>query len=110
MLWRNVKINDKLNSVHVKSTREQICCYDNIDCAFSEFLYAIISFLFRQIAKHNEASVLVFIKLVVHLICKIFSVHKYDSLSVIFERIEYLHDVFNFSTFFAFMVELFNII
>ena len=106
MLWRNIEIDDKLNSVHVKSTRKQICCNDHINWSFSELLDAIISLFFRQIAKHNEASVFLFIKFVVHLFGKVFSVDENDGLSVIFEWIENFHDVFDLPAFLALVIEL----
>ena len=110
MLWWNIKIDDKLYGVHVESTREQICCYNHINWTLSEFLDAFISFLFRQIAKHNEASVSLFIKSVVNLYGKVFRVYENDSLSVIFERIENLHDIINLPTFLALMIKLLNIV
>jgi len=109
ILWRNVKIDNELNGMHVKTTREQICCYNNIDRAFSEFLNAFISFFFSHITKHNEASVFFFIKSVVYLFCKIFRVNENDCLSVVIERIKNLHDVINLSAFLALMIELLNI-
>jgi len=110
MLWWNIKIDDELYGMHVKSTREQICCYDHIDWTLSELLYAVISFLFRQIAKHNEASVALFIEAVVNFFGKLFGVHENDSLSVIFERIEDFHDVLNLSASLALMIELLNVV
>ena len=96
--------------MHVKSTRENICCYDHINWSFSEFLDAVISFFFRQFTKHNEASAPALIKFIVYLFGKIFGVDENDCLSVIIERIEYLHDIVNLTAFFALIVKLLNVV
>ena len=110
LVCRNIKIDDKLYGVHVESTREQICWNYHINWTLSELPNAVISFLFRQIAKHNEASVAFFIEAVVNCFGKFFCVHENDSLSVLFERIENFHDVLNFPAFVALMIELLNVV
>ena len=80
MGW-NIIVDNKFGFWDVDSSRNQICCYQDIDLLISEFLHGVISFFFCHFGEHNIGFETCSVQIFVNLFGEIFSIYEDISLS-----------------------------